>query len=246
MKRKSYVRPSKETRYNVKEVMTMKRLGILGVILLFLAAPAAIADISFGSAYFVADAETLSNLFGHDADHNEAFVPVNALATVGGQGGGAAAASISNLFSLDAWSAVSSEPQHFGLAHSSGRSVLELTSDTSWTLDLEAAVSFDSSTNGTAGLAAKALLIDLGGNPIYSYDLAVDGLTDSTTFEAGTYNLALYGASFAFTPELQDTCEFAISSVELNAEVFVNPVPGAFLLGILGLGVAGMKLRKFA
>ena len=31
-----------------------------------------------------------------------------------------------------------------------------------------------------------------------------------------------------------------------NVEVTVVPVPGAVLLGILGLSVAGIKLRKFA
>ena len=31
-----------------------------------------------------------------------------------------------------------------------------------------------------------------------------------------------------------------------NVDVSVVPVPGAVLLGILGLGVAGLKLRKFA
>ncbi len=31
-----------------------------------------------------------------------------------------------------------------------------------------------------------------------------------------------------------------------NVSVSLVPVPGAVLLGILGIGVAGLKLRKFA
>ncbi|MHC4536174.1 MAG: hypothetical protein ACYS6K_19660 [Planctomycetota bacterium] len=222
----------------------MTRLGILGVVLLFVAAPAAMADISVTSAYFVADADAFSSLFGPDADHNEAVVPVNALANVEEQGIGAVAASISNLFSLDARSAVISGPQHYGMAYSTGSLLLELTSDTPWILDLEAAVSFNSSINGSVGLAAKALLRDFGGNPIYIYDLAVDGLTDSTIFGAGTYNLALYGTSLTYTPELQNTFEYAISSVGLTAEMSVVPIPSAVILSSLGLTFSGWILKR--
>lgn len=224
--------------------MKMRRLGMLGVILLFVSAPAAMADISVTSSYFIADAETFSSLFGHDVDHNEAYPPVNAQASVGEQGKGAVASSFSNPFIIGALSAVVSEPQQLGLAQSSSRSLLGLTSDTPWLLDLEAAVSYDSSTNGSVGMAAKAFLFDIGGNQIYDYDLAVDGFTDSTIFGAGTYNLVLLGSSVAFTPDSQDNFEFAFSSVELNADLSVVPLPPAVILGGLGLTFSGWLLKR--
>ena len=223
----------------------MKRLGILCGLLLFVAAPTTMANITVVDTYFSADAQVYSNLFGVDADHSEGFDPVAAYASVSGQEGAAVAMSSSNYLSLDTLSVVLSGPGHIGAAvGSSGSLLLELTSDTNWILDLESAVSFDFSTNGSTDLTALAILSDLDNNPIYSYDMAVDGLTDSTIFGAGQYNLTLYVSSVALTPEMLNTFEFANSSVELTANVSCIPAPTAALLCLIGTGlVSSLKKR---
>jgi hypothetical protein len=56
---------------------------------------------------------------------------------------------------------------------------------------------------------------------------------------------------FEYTVQFKTFQEFlAVSSADgsgyLHAEIHSTPIPAAVLLGIIGLGVAGLKLRKYA
>jgi len=95
----------------------------------------------------------------------------------------------------------------------------------------------------------------LGGDPWWTYQ----GLTDSATlasdpenYDGGTLvtlNFALPQIRNVSDPTLQDLFGYlkigdSIGNGSLHAEIV--PVPAAVLLGFLGLGAAGLKLRKFA
>lgn len=210
----------------------------------FVAAPAAMADITLSSAYFVADAQVESNLYGSGLDHDEGFAPVDVYVAVGGQEGGAAAMAASDWLNLIAWSAVDSAPGHIGAAVSSAGSVLmELTSDTSWRMDIITILDIDFSVNGSAGVASEVAVTDLANNPIYSYDVTVDGLADSVVIGPGSYNVAFYITTFGIIPEVSNIQEFANSSVGLSASVVPIPEPSTALLGFIGVGMVGW-LRK--
>jgi len=54
------------------------------------------------------------------------------------------------------------------------------------------------------------------------------------------------GSLFSLTEIVTITHTAAYDSTSFDAVSTVVPVPGAVLLGMLGLSVAGIKLRKFA
>ena len=70
------------------------------------------------------------------------------------------------------------------------------------------------------------------------------------TFDGGGGSISFvqsrYTASSVAGPTTFPTETIAGYYDTANMKYEVVPVPGAVLLGILGLGVAGMKLRKFA
>jgi hypothetical protein len=83
---------------------------------------------------------------------------------------------------------------------------------------------------------------------------------DSGTYNVSTGNLQVYNNAAVvsaandmlsyLTPDLQQVDyrgEFVgLSSTAYQDFVVKTPLPGAVLLGFLGLGAAGMKLRRFA
>ena len=81
------------------------------------------------------------------------------------------------------------------------------------------------------------------------YDFEYDGFTDVFTAQAldlvaGTHHIKLAIADAG--DYILDSGVFIQGGSFSDEPTPVVPVPGAFLLGLLGLGTAGMKLRKFA
>ncbi len=70
-----------------------------------------------------------------------------------------------------------------------------------------------------------------------TYDLATLGLLDELTSFLANGQFA-----FGFDPD----CEWSASSITFTLATCTVPVPGAALLGVLGLAAAGRKLRKHA
>ena len=70
-----------------------------------------------------------------------------------------------------------------------------------------------------------------------SYDLMALDLGDE---------LASFMANGEFAIGIDPDCPWTVSNMKFTLTTTVVPVPGAVLLGVLGLGAAGMKLRKRA
>jgi len=70
-----------------------------------------------------------------------------------------------------------------------------------------------------------------------TYDLATLGLLDDLTSFLDNGQFA-----FGFDPD----CEWSASNITFTLTTCTVPVPGAALLGVLGLAAAGRKLRKHA
>ncbi len=215
-----------------------KLCGLSIVVIIFLTTSAAMGTITYTSAYFSADAQVESNLYGPDVKHNEGVSPVDASAAVGGDSGSAAAQSFSNLLSVSGWSAVNSAPGHIGAAvGTSGSMMLEIIADESWELDVQTIYSLDFSANAYSGItSAKALVSDLENNPIYSYDVTTDGISGSKVFGAGSYNLSLYISCYSIVSQASEVSEHANSSVGLNASISAVPEPATALLFLVGAG----------
>jgi hypothetical protein len=224
----------------------MNKFTSLVVAALFLViTPVAMANITLSGAYFVADAQAESYILGPVSDHDEGFNPVTAAVDLGDQQSHVASAAISTWFNLNAASGVIIGPGDVGGAVSSaGSLLLELTSDTSWILDIGTVSSFDSSPYGLAEVAATIAVSDLDSTLIYNYDVTVDGVADSVVIGPGSYNLLFGIMSAAAVPELSDVVEYAYSSVDLSANISPVPVPSAALLSSIGVGMVGCWFRK--
>ncbi|MEJ2648346.1 MAG: hypothetical protein P8016_08080 [Sedimentisphaerales bacterium] len=77
--------------------------------------------------------------------------------------------------------------------------------------------------------------------------------TDVDTYSSGFTTIPAHSMTFLSTPVFSGTVsqfgflvDYVGDSGSDNFHLSVVPVPGAVLLGILGLGIAGIKLRKFA
>lgn len=91
------------------------------------------------------------------------------------------------------------------------------------------------------------LAADIGAGPIYS-SWATLSPGDSTTLTMNFAEIDFFTTLNGIGFEVQGTFDGANGSPS-NPDFFhvsVVPVPGAILLCMLGLGVAGLKLRKFA
>jgi len=68
-----------------------------------------------------------------------------------------------------------------------------------------------------------SVIFDISSPATYNYDMLISDIKNSTVV------IGIHVQGFA----------------DGESESLITPIPGAFLLGILGLGVAGLKLRKF-
>ena len=87
----------------------------------------------------------------------------------------------------------------------------------------------------------------LGGNPWEFANSPTEkiSLTNADDFDHG---IMIVFEMFLHAPSLQDylSADGAQGQGQLTAQIHSTPIPGAVLLGVLGLGVVGVKLRKYA
>ena len=132
-------------------------------------------------------------------------------------------------------------------ANSTGAGTLQIwltDTDFSWPTDSTLVSTWGGTTDGTASLTQifdpDNNMYGTGGSAIATPVSTVVGLGFSDT-----KSVAIPGdLSFSLTEHV-DITHMAPGTTSFDA-VSIVPVPGAILLGILGLGVAGWKLRKYA
>jgi len=127
---------------------------------------------------------------------------------------------------------------------------------------LSGLASITQSPTGFTDFAAGATPTNLpGGNPVgFSADPTLSAQRTTAPgggIDVGEYASLLYsivvGKSFADVLNAMDLASMriglhvqSIGGSTGTSDSFVTPVPGAAILGLLGLGIAGWKLRKFA
>lgn len=209
----------------------------------FYIVPSALGDIYATGGYFDAEAQVDLSL-GSDSEHNYGDIPVQAYAALAGDLGGAASMAEADLLNVACWSALEFLPPILGGAGSSaGSALFGIYSTTPWLLNIESVFSINPSPAGLAGVTAEASLLDGDSNEIYSYNLDLDGLTDSALFAAGSYELTLFVTSYAWVQGPSDVPEYIINStVETTATLTPVPVPSSTLLAFFGFCFACLFL----
>lgn len=99
----------------------------------------------------------------------------------------------------------------------------------------------DGFVDGLLGFSGYVPLVTLSGFTTTPVDITID-FTSSHTATLNNYFMANGCFAIGFDPD----CHFYDNGIALTLETTPVPVPGAVLLGMLGLGVAGIKLRKHA